>query len=137
MLDRSFRASAIPLALVLLAAGCGRSFVPGADPGALSPTAAGSVAAATSPLKVTPSKLAFTTTRNLTLTIEEAGYSGTFKISNSKPKVAKAASSAHGPRAGLKVTALAAGSGTLTIRDSHGQSKKVQFGVTTGVVVIQ
>jgi hypothetical protein len=140
MLDRLFRASSVPLALaVLSAAGCGHVLPSAADTGFAAPQAALVSSRPTKPakIKVTPGKLSFTTTKNLTLTIDEAGYTGKFTIANSKPKVAKAESSAKGPRAAVKVTALAAGSGTLTIRDSHKQSVKVPFGVTTGVVVIQ
>jgi hypothetical protein len=114
--------------------GCGKA-VPAAP--ALMPANAGVAHAAG--ITVSPKKLAFTTTKFLTLTIAEQGYTGTFKIVTAPAKVVKlSAGSAKGPGPSkIKVTAVAAGAATVTISDSKGHKAKVPVSVTTAVVVIQ
>lgn len=95
-----------------------------------------SLSAAKSPLVVKPSKLAFTSTKVLKLSVSEAGYKGAFKVTVANAKVAGIKGRVKGPSAKLKAIAKAAGATVLTITDSLGHKAKIPVSVTTSVVVI-
>lgn len=93
-------------------------------------------AAAKPRIVVKPSKLAFTSTKIIKLSVSESGYKGTFKVTVANSKVAGFKGRAKGPSTKLKVIAKAAGATVLTIADSQGNKVKVPVSVTTSVVVI-
>lgn len=95
-----------------------------------------SQAAAKTPIVVKPSKLAFTSTKILKLSISESGYKGAFKVTVADSKVAGFKGRTKGPSSKLKVIARGAGATVLTIADSQGHNVKVPVSVTTSVVVI-
>lgn len=95
-----------------------------------------SQAAVKTPIVVKPSKLAFTSTKILKLSISESGYKGAFKVTIADSKVAGFKGRTKGPSSKLKVIAKAAGATVLTIADSQGHKVKVPVSVTTSVVVI-
>jgi len=93
--------------------------------------------AAQSPIAVKPSKLAFTTSKQIKLVISEQGYKGAFDVSVANAKVAIFKGHPKGPSAKIKVVAKGAGATTLTVGDDKGHKVKVPISVTTAVVVIE
>jgi len=86
----------------------------------------------------TPSKLNFTTTPSMKLTVSEKKYTGKFTLSVSPSNLVKLSpSSAKGPSAKITVTASNAGTGSISISDQNGGKAIVPVTVTQGVIIIQ
>lgn len=89
-------------------------------------------------LTVNPTKLNFTTTPTLKLTISEKGYTGKFVLTLSPAGIVTIKpASGKGPSLKAILTAVAAGKATLTAKDANGHSKAVPITVTQGVIIIQ
>ena len=119
--------------------GCGGS-QPGALPGPATMTQSAAIAPSitTGTLKATPTALNFTTSPTMNFTVRESKYTGKFKLAVSPKHLIKLSSATpKGPTAKVKVTAVNAGKGTISVSDDHGGKKSVPFTVTQGVIVIQ
>jgi len=96
------------------------------------------VAEAIGKLTVNPTKLNFTTTPTLKLTVSEKGYTGKFTLKLSPAGIVKIKpATGKGPSLKVTLTAVAAGKATLTAKDAAGHTKAVPITVTQGVVIIQ
>ena len=104
-----------------------------------SPHVAGApLAARAAKLSASPSKLDFTTTPKLTLTVSEKGYTGAFTFSVVPANLVKfKPAKGKGPSTKVTMTAANAGKGTFTATDANGNAAKVPVTVTQGVIVIQ
>jgi hypothetical protein len=124
------------LAAVLALAACGgQNAVPG---GTTVPPPIPARRHAASKPSVSPKALDFKTTPTLKLKVSEAKYTGPFALSVSPAGMVKLKpTKAKGPSATISVTALNAGTGTLTIKDNHGGTAVVKVTVTQGVIIIQ
>lgn len=135
-------AGAVLLALAMLPAGCGPTLpaAVGAVGGAQQPamaTKSAAVPAKASPIVVKPTKLNFTATPTLSLTVSESGYKGKFSIVSASTKIAKPLkASVKGPSGKVPVKAIAAGATTITVSDTNHQKVHVPVSVTSAVVIV-
>jgi len=129
------------LAFAALATACAGAIPPPSSGAGTLPVAPARAAAPqknSEKLTVLPSKLDFTTSKKLTLTVSETNYTGSFTIADSSSsivKVSKTSATGPGP-VKITVTAKSAGAATITVSDKKGGKAKIPVSVTSAVVIV-
>ena len=114
--------------------------LPGVTPGGLAtPTPSPTPSPTPNPLTAAPAGLTLTQTGAATFTVTEAGYRGQYTVQSSNTAIATVTSpvASISDTTQIALTVLAAGTVTITVSDTYGQSVPEVVGVTLTPVSVQ